>query len=184
MADEGDEVEKFHATNGRVVGLLGLAVALLVAVLAVVSGLSRTTVAVVIGCLFVAVVVWAVLLRPAARIDGADLVLRGPIDTRWIPLAGIERSAVGSILVVLVGGRRYSNTAISRSRRESRRDDKVGTDLTQRSYGAYVESRIERRASDARAAGLPVGEVRREWAWPEIAGLVVLAGAFVVTLVV
>ncbi|GAA3805567.1 hypothetical protein [Nocardioides panacisoli] len=184
MADEGDEIEKFKATNGRVMGLIGLAVALLVAVLAVVSGVSAATVAVVVGCVLAGVVVWVVLLRPAARVEGPDLVLRGPLDTRWIPLAAIDRVAVGSILVVLVGGRRYSNTAVHRSRRDSRRDDKLGADVVQRSYGAYVESRIERLVADARAAGRPAGDVRREWAWPEIAALVVLGVAFVVALVV
>lgn len=180
MADEGNDGERFRATNGRLIGVVGLVLTLTVIVLNLISGPSL---GVLVGCLLAGLVIWVVLLRPAARVERDDLVLRGPLDTRWIPLASIDRSAVGAILVVRVGERRYTNSAISRSRRQSRNDDKVGADLTRRSYGAYVESRIDRLVEDAHAAGKPAGGVRRAWAWPEIAGLVLLTLALAVAIV-
>ena len=182
MADEGNEVERFRATNGRVVGVIGLAIALVVLVIPVVQDPSDVPPGLVAGCLLGGLVVWVVLLRPAARVEGADLVLRGPLDSRWVPLAAIDRAAVGVVLVVLVDGSRYTNTSISRTRRESARDDKAVGDLAKRSYGAFVESRIRRLVDDAHAAGVPAGDVRRERAWPEIIGLAVLGVVFVVTM--
>ena len=183
MADEGNEVERFHATNGRVVGVIGLALVLVVLVLELVDRRSDISLPVVVGCLLAGLVVWVVLLRPAARAEGDDLVLRGAVDTLRVPFAAIDRAAVGFVLVVVVGEKRYTNTSISRTRRESARDDKAGGDPAKQSSGAFVESRIRRRVEDAHAAGVPAGDVRREWAWPEIIGLAVLGVAFVLALV-
>ena len=184
MADEDSEVERFRTNNGRVVGVIGLAGVLLLLALEVAAGPTDVSPGLVAGCLLVALVIWVVLLRPAARVEGGDLVLRGPVDTLWIPLAAIEQVAVGSILAVRADGRRFSSTAVNRSHRETARDVKAGSDIARRSYGAYVEDRIQRLAEDAQVAGRPAGGVRRAWAWPEIAGLVVLTLAFVVTLLV
>lgn len=181
MADEGDDVERFRATSGRVMGTIGLVLVAAVIVLGLVSGVRQALDGLVPGCLLAALVIWVVLLRPAVRAEGDDLVLRGSLDERRIPFASIERVSVGVVLAVRAGGRRYTNTAVGRTRRESARDDRVGTDLARRSYGAYVESRLEKLVDDARAAGLPEGDVRRSWARPEIVGLVALTLLLAVT---
>lgn len=183
MAGEGDDVERFRATNGRVVGFIGLLLVAGVLLLAVVDGITRAPVGLVPGCLLAALVVWVVLMRPAVRTEDDHLLLRGSLGDHCIPLSSIDQVSVGALLVVLADGRRFTNTAVGRTRRESARDDRVGTDLTRRSYGAYVESRLEQLVADARAKGLEPGEPRRSWAWPEIAGLALLTAVVLATVV-
>ena len=190
MADEDGEVERFHPTSGRVVGVVALLATAAVLVIGVVDAPNGVPLALVPGCLLAALVIWVVLLRPAVRVEGEDLVLRGAVDTRWVPLAAVDRVSVGVLLVALVGDRRYASSAVGRSRREARRDDKAaaasdrGVDPADQSYGGFVQSRLERLVEDARAQGKPAGVVRRAWAWPEIVGLVVLGLVFVVALLV
>jgi hypothetical protein len=103
------------------------------------------------------------------------------LDTRWIPLVSVDRVAVGQMLVVVAGDKRYTNSSVGRTRRQSVRDTAASDDLTKQSYGAFVEERLTRLATDARDQGVAGGEVRRRWAWPEIAVLAVSAVALVVT---
>lgn len=188
MADEDGEVERFHPTSGRVIGVLALVATAAVLVLGVVDAPHGIPLPLVPGCLLAALVIWVVLLRPAVRVEGDDLVLRGSLDTRWVPLASVDRVSVGVLLVALVDGRKYASAAVGRSRREAGRDDKAaaasetGVDPANQSYGGYVQSRLQRLVDDAHAQGKPAGAVRRAWAWPEIAGLAVLGVAFVVAL--
>jgi hypothetical protein len=190
MAGEDGEVERFHPTSGRVVGVVALLATAGVLVVGIVDAPNGIPLGLVPGCLLAALLIWAVLLRPAVRVEGGDLVLRGAFDTRWVPLAAIDRVSVGVLLVALVGDRRYASSAIGRSRREARRDDRSGAgsdsgvNPANQSYGGFVQGRLERLVDDARAQGKPAGAVRRAWAWPELAGIAVLAVAFVVALVV
>jgi hypothetical protein len=170
--DAGTAVERFPPTNGRVMGVVGLAVVALILVLSIVASGSGIAPGIVTGSVFAAVLIWAVMLRPAVRVEAGDLVLRGAVDTRRVPLASIDGVVVATVLVVTVDGSRYTNTSLGRSARQSLKDH--GKDLIDdRSYAAVAESRITRLVEDARALGGAPGAVRREWAWPEIAGLVV-----------
>lgn len=186
MRDEDDdarsETVKFGPTSGRVTGVLGLVVVAVVAVVGVVDQGADVAPWLLAGCAFVAVLTWVVLLRPDARVERGELVLRGPLDVRRVPLASVDQVAVGAVLAVTAGGRRYTNAGIGRTRRQTRKD--AGKPLEDQSYGALVQSRIEALAERARLDHDAAGAVRREWAWPEIAALAVTGAALLVTLFV
>lgn len=183
MRDEDDDgaiqVEKFHPTSGRVTGVLGLVVVAAVAVIGVIDAGADVPPWLLAGCAFVGVVIWVVLLRPGAQVEGDDLVLRGLVDTCRLPLVAIDNVAVGAVLVVTVDGRRFSNSGIGRSRRQARTDDSKSH--VEQSYGAFIERRITQLVDDAQLRRAEPGDVRRTWAWPEIAALVVTAVALAAT---
>jgi hypothetical protein len=191
-----EQDERFTVWSSRVVGALGLLVVAVFMLLGVtgVGGDYHPAAYAISG--LIGVLVWVAVLRPAVAIEDERLVLRNPLSTTRIPLAAIEQIAVGRWLAVLVGDRRYTNAGISRTRRQGMRDDQrgdvTGEAISQLSYGAIVERRIHKRAEDARTVqGIRLyseeqaalaSEVRRDWAWPEIAALAVLAVASVVAL--
>jgi hypothetical protein len=132
------------------------------------------------------------MLRPSVTAEGDRLVLRNMFDTVSIPLAAIEKVVVRQFLAVAVGGRRYTNSAVGRSMRDIRRDDKRTVDAPDLSPGGLVESRIRRLAENQRASqGIAefsdeqvalAEDVRRDWAWPEIGLLAAFGLALVVTI--
>ena len=154
-----------------------------------------------VGAVLVALLAWTVTLRPRVSLVGERLELRGVVDTVEIPLAAIEELSVRQMLALRAGDKRYTSTAVGRTRRQlvkaKNEPDQVpdpDTDPHSRvaapSYAQFVEERIRQRMDDARAAaGIRRGspeqvalgaDVRRRLAWPEIVGLVVAAVAFVV----
>jgi hypothetical protein len=188
--------EQFTVWSSRVLGVLGLALVAAFLVLGVTGlGGDYDPAAYAIGGL-VGALIWVTVLRPAVAIAGDRLVLRNAFSTVRIPLAAIEQIAVRRWLAVLVGDRRFTNAGISRTRRQGVRDDQhgdvTGMEISRLSYGAIVERRIQKRAEDARTTqGVALysdeqealaGDVRRDWAWPEIVVVAVLAVAVVVTL--
>jgi hypothetical protein len=190
--------ERFTVWSSRIVGVVGL-MALAGFVLLGVTGVGGDFhPAAYAICGLIGVLVWVAVLRPAVAIEGDRLVLRNPLSTTRIPLAAIEQLAIRRWLAVLVGDRRYTNAGISRTRRQGMRDDQrgdvTGMEISALSYGAIVERRIQKRAEDARTSrgiklysdeqGALAADVRREWAWPEIAALGLLTVAVVVTLLV
>ena len=197
-------VQRFHPTNGRVMGVLGLVVCLGIAAAAVMSAGAGTALSVVLGCAVSAVLFWAALLRPTVWASRDDLVMRTMFTDISIPLASIETAVVRRFLLVRAGGNRYICPAISRPLRKT-----VDSGMSFRRsplqipevkgdhdvyYPDFVEEQIERLAREDRARrGIEArseqeyelgGSVRRTPAWPEIAGVVVLGLAFVVSLVV
>jgi hypothetical protein len=190
--------ERFTTWSGRVMGGIGLAVVAVALVLGVVGSSAPYHPAAypiigLFGLLF-----WATLVRPAVAVEGQQLMLRSPLSTVRVPLAAIERLAVGQYLAVRVADRRFTCTGVGRSHRQSRHDDRKadasGQAIADLSYGAIVERRIQKLAEDARAQqGITLysdeqaalgADVRRERAWIEIGLLAVLAVAVVVTLFV
>lgn len=155
--------------------------------------------AVAAGALVAAVLGWAILLRPRVSVIHNDLVLRNPFVTYAVPLAAIEEVVVRQILVLRVGDRRLTSTALGRTRRSlltQRRsaDPDVPVSKKSASYGEFADERIHdlmerarlvagvRPASDEQLA-LADG-VRTTYAWPEViaialslVGCVVLAVA-------
>ena len=190
MADE--QTEWFATWGGRVMGVVGLALAALVVLLGLTGwGGDYDPAAYAISGLF-ASVVWVTMLRPAVGLREDELVLRNPLTTVTVPLAAVEQVAVGQFLAVLVGGRRYTNSGIGRGRRAAKHDDEVGDTSPQRSYGGVIEARLRQRADDARAReglknrseeqeALAAG-VRRQPALVEVALLAAFLLATVVTL--
>lgn len=189
-----EPVERFRPTGGRLFGLLGLALAVLVVVLGLLNrdqGFPMPVVAAALACV---VLVWAAMLRPGVWATPHDLVLRNMLHTAWIPLAAIEQVAVRQVLVVSAGEKRYVSPAVGRSWRQSitsARPTKAA-DLAQ-SYPDFVEDRISRLAEDARSrAGVRLlsdeqlelaAGVRRAWAWPEVVALGATVALFVLSIV-
>ncbi len=173
--------EVFPPTSGRVVGGLAVALCLLVLLVALLDGESGFGLAWVWGAAFFGILVYAALLRPGLRVEHDALVMRNMLETQVIPLAAIRDVVVRQVLVVRVGDRRYVSPAIGRSfLRTIRPRDVRQAELD---YPEYVRERILHLADAARRR-LGDGEapaVRRIWAWPEIAGLVITAVATVVS---
>ncbi len=195
MAEE--KIEKFLPTNGRVVGMLGLAVVLALMVLGAIDGYPVWGVGLLA---VVAVLTWSSVLRPGVRIVNDDLELRNMFFTQTLPLGAIEEVVVRRVLAVRAGERRFVSPAISRSLRQSMHPKrKRGTEqlaLAASSYPDFVEQRIRAAAEDHRdRLGIRARSdeqlaladvVRTEPALPELAALavallVMLAG-FVIAL--
>jgi hypothetical protein len=193
MSDRPAEpaVERFHATNGRTSGWLGLVCAAVILVLAIAGWSTGRPLGVAILALLGALLVWVVMLRPAMWATGRDLVLRSMYHTDAIPLAAIDRVAVGQVTAVSVGGRRYVSPVVGYTARPTvkqrsaakKADAKAATALD--TYQVFVEERISHLAGEARDRYADAaGPVRRTYAWPEVAGTVVLVAAFLVWLLV
>ncbi len=180
--------ETFQPTNGRVVGVLGLLVVLVLMTLGAIEGYPLWGVGLlaVIG-----VLTWAAVLRPGVRIADDELVLRNMLMTESVPLGAIEEVAVRRVLAVRAGDRRFVSPAISRSLRQTLRPKK--SDQPVPSYPDFVEERIRTAAADHRARlgirGLSdeqealARQARREPAWPELGALAVAVMLLLVGLV-
>ena len=202
MSDE--QPERFAPTSGRVVGVVGI----LLAVTLVGFGLFDRDAgiadwAVALAALF-GVLVWASVLRPRVSLVGEDLELRTMLETDLIPLAAIESLVIRQFLAVRVGGKRFVCPALGKRRRQlsgraqfgseavaNRLRGKPAATHTTISPVDFAEQRIRQRMDDARTArGIRPGsaeqqalasEVRRQPAWPEIVALALLAVTVAVT---
>jgi hypothetical protein len=176
--------EKFPPTSGRVMGVLAVLLCLGVMVLAIVDGEQGVGAPVAWGAAFAAIVSYAALLRPAVRVEQGTLVLRNMLDTNVVPLAAVEEVAVRQVLAVRAEEKRYVSPAIGHSFVRTLRPRVSPGGQLEISYPDYVRDRILSLSDGARRrlgnADLP--PVRHEWAWPEIAGLVVTAVGCVVAI--
>lgn len=182
-------VHRFHPTNGRVIGLVGLACAAVILALAIAAQDTGRALGVAILALLGAVLLWAVMLRPAVWTTERHLVMRGMFHTDTIPLRTIERVAVGQVLAVFAAGRRFVSAAIGYSTRETARQRShartgrgaPGTAVD--TYQVFVEERLTHLAKEDRERYADGdSEPHRSLAWPEIAGVAVLLVAYVVWL--
>ena len=180
-----DRVTWFDVSNGRVTGVIGLAVAVAI----VVGGILSASAAAIAAGLLVGLLTWLVLLRPRVGTRGTDLVLRGTVSTVVVPLASVESITVRQVLAVWTGGRRYVSPAVGNTFREINRQRRGGAgtleaiETNERKYADQVGDLITERSREARRDGAPTGPARREWAFLEIGVLGVLAVVFVVSLV-
>lgn len=180
-------MEWFEA-SGRIGGAVTLVLCAIGAVVCVVEGAD---VAAVAGIVLFAVLAHVSLLRPRIGTSADDLIYRRMFSDVTVPLAAISEMRVGRLFEVTVGKRRLVSPAIGRSlRRTVRRAPRDPLKV----YADLVEDQTHARMDAARArAGITIGSpaqrelaagVRRAWAWPEIAVALVVAVAFVVTLLV
>lgn len=199
MASATEPRERFHPTGGRVVGVGTILLALGAVAWGLVSDVF--TPPVIAGAAVVAVLAWAALLRPGVDVREDRLVLRNMLETIHVPLGAIEDVAIGQVLAIRAGRKRYVSPAIGRTMRQAMRKNSPHArgptkfqlgQLDRSGYADYVEDRIRRLAADDRLergvregseeqARLAAG-VRREPAWPEIVLLALSLAAFVVTL--
>ncbi len=176
--------EHFRPTSGRLTGALLVLAAFAVVVLVATDAGHP---AIVAGAVFAGMVGWTILLRPRVSVVGDDLVLRNPVATHLVPLAAIEQLAVRQVLVLRVGDRRLTSTALGRSRRsllnqKKAADTEPATTPASPSYGEFAEDRLHGYLDRARIeAGVRIASdeqlaladgVRTTYAWPEIVGLV------------
>ncbi len=188
--------ERFHPTNGRIGGVVGLGIAVFVIGYGLLGSNAGYPAWVFPVAVLFGVLSWTTLIRPDVRIEGDRLLLRHPYSSQSMPLAAIESVRVQRVLEIRIGGKRYVNAAVGRSGRQIIRDTRqpVEDDRSERSYGHHVESKIWDSIQRARSEqGVAPGssqqealldDVRRTWAWPEIVVSVAAVVAFVVTLLV
>lgn len=194
--DQDAVVERFPATSGRFGGVLGLVLVAVFLTLSVLAWDPGTPLGIAILSVLGAVLIWAVLLRPAVWITTRDLVLRSIFTTTRIPLAAIDDVIVTQVLAIRVGERRYTSPAIGYTVRQNTKLRLRGSSVPPPSETsvpqAFVESRIRHLAQDTRErtgvrAGSPeqaalAADVRRSWAWPELGAVALLALGWVVWL--
>lgn len=192
------EQRMFPATNGQATGIGGLIVAVAAAVLGFTWVDYRYAPVLLSIAALLAVLTYAVVLRPRVGIDGDDLVLRQVFSTTRIPLAAVQEVELRRIAVFHVGGRRYDSPALSRTRPLSRRlrrlDERLDMDSDEQAdraptaSEAILQQLVGAMAAARRRTGVEewteeqvalADDVRTRWSWPLVA-LTVAAGLAVV----
>jgi hypothetical protein len=180
---ESGYTEKFPPTSGRVMGSLAVVLCAALAAYAALDSDEGFGAPVAWGAAFAGILSYAALLRPGVRVDSDALVLRNMIDTNVVPLAAIDEVAVRQVLAIRADEKRYVSPAIGTSffRTIRPRTDRSG--VAELTYPEYVRDRILHLADGARRRSRDADPppVRRQWAWPEIAGLAVTGLGFLVT---
>ncbi|CAN5257764.1 MAG: hypothetical protein ACSLEW_15090 [Nocardioides sp.] len=176
-------VEWFSATSGRVIGWVGIVIGVLAAATTLVQSGDPAWMAfgAVVSC-----AAWVALLRPRIGATDEELLLRGMVSTVAIGWGSVRTIAVSRFTAVWVGDKRYVCPAVGHSLRAAVRTPGRIADRRPTDYASHVEAQLRRRMEDALVKN-PAGttdEVRRIWAWPEIAALSVSATAMVILLAV
>ncbi|WP_028653926.1 hypothetical protein [Nocardioides sp. J54] len=180
MQSEGVEKAERYSSGGLVSGFLGIGTVLALLVFAVLSDDDGFAPWAFPALLLAAVLMWAVLLRPAVVLHPGELELRNVLHSRFIPYPLMTDVQVKQVTVVEVGDERFVGAGLGRSRGTMRSDAKAGPDITaDHSIGWLVEEKVRRRMNPHDPVADP-GPVRRVWALPEVGAIAVLA---VVTLV-
>ena len=178
------EVEKFHSSGSRILGLIGVGLAVLFAAGLAADGLQRSDGLLLCASGFCGVLVWAAMVRPQLRLAGDRLYVRDMLSTVSFPVAAVDAVEVRQVVVLSAGGRKFISATVSKSLYQVIKDNRgVARDAT--AYPNFVENRIWARSEDERAKlGVERGGVhinlRRELAWPEVALMALFAvGALV-----
>jgi hypothetical protein len=195
-------VERFKPTNGLVAGWCGLALVALVILYAALQEHSVLGARLVLGSALAGVLVWVTQLRPRITAYPDALLMHGSISDVTIPYALVDEVTMGQTLNVWARGRRYVCVGIGlslgydvRQRLRAQRsggllgENRVAgfaaeTARSDPTYQSFVLSRIHDLVAEARHSGetSPEPEVRKQYAVPELAGLVLTGAAFVVSL--
>jgi hypothetical protein len=186
VRDEGDERPQRFSSGGRVTGVVGLVITAVFLLYGVLEPHADYAPWAWPLLLLIGVALWAVLVRPALVVRGDVLEMREILHSRFVPLARVTDVTVTHVTRVTADGRTYTGSGVGRSRRQLSRDERPGEAprAADRSMGWLVEQKLSRLADHAREArelsGDEPPEVRRTWAWPEIAALAATAAATVV----
>lgn len=195
---EAGEAERFPATGGRVTGILILALAAGVVVLAVAERDESWALSLGLFALTFGAVAWASMLRPTLAVEGDRLVMRNMVNTVEVPLAAIEQVAVRQVLAIRAGERRYVSPVVGKTRRRLARAERGSARETsapgEMNYADFVEERIRSLAEASRAArGVALlsdeqlalaADVRRTWDWPAVGAMAAPLVLFVSSLIV
>ena len=180
------QVEKFHSSGNRILGVLGIGIALAFAGVLASDGLQGNDGLYLSLLGLAAVLVWAAMLRPQLRLSGDRLYIRDMLTSVSFSLAAVEGVETRQVVVVRAGDRKFISAAVSKSLYAVLKDNR-GVVRDPKAYPNFVEDRIWSRAEDERAKlGVQRGDVpldlRREPAWPELALLALFAVGAVVFL--
>ena len=192
MAD--DVVENFRPTSGRIMGVIALAMVAAVVLIGLLDREQGFPPVVMWAALCVGVVVWAAMLRPRLWVTTSDVVMRNMFSTVWVPLVAVEQVVVRQVVALKAGDQRFVSPSVGKSWRQTLKSSKEPKPGATQSYPAFVEERLHQLTEEARAKSgvkllsdeqLALADgVRRSWAWPEIAVLVVTFVGFVVALII
>lgn len=188
MESEGRKKAERFSSSSTVAGVI-----VIVAVAAVLAGGAfDSTRQFPVWCypcgVLVAVAIWVVMLRPAVLLGEHELEIRNVFHSRWIPYLRITGVVVEQVTSVRTDGGTYVASGFGRTRRTIQLERVRAARGTTKdlSLGLLVEQKIKRRVDAAHDLAGRSGQdeanaqVRRTWAWPEIAALSIAA---VVTLV-
>jgi hypothetical protein len=202
-ADRQRPVERFKPTGGLLLGWFGLAAAGFAILYVAWTVHTVVGLRIALGAAFFALVVWVTQLRPRATAYPRHVVLKNSLHDTHVPLAAVDEVAIGQTLALWVGKERHVCIGIGNSFREelrvrrrqeqslgtsrlgelSIRAERANTDERAMSYQTFVVTRLEELVAQAkREQPGEAGEPRRVLAWPEVAALVVIGLAFVVSL--
>ena len=196
----------YTPTSGTVSGWIGLVIAgaFLVAVLAGDRSVGGARYA--FAALIFALLLWCYMLRPRVVVGGSDVELRNPFSSWHVPLVDVRSVEVRAVTMVTTDARRYDGVAVGRPARTLLRGGQQRARFmstpgrTMRLPNEPEATRLQRGQLDANAVAdlvveqvlFAAGQARergetsrpatRTWAALELAGLVALAVALVVTL--
>jgi len=189
-----DVVENFRPTSGRIMGVIALAMVAAVVLIGLLDREQGFPPVVMWAALCVGVVVWAAMLRPRLWVTTSDVVMRNMFSTVWVPLVAVEQVVVRQVVALKAGDQRFVSPSVGKSWRQTLKSSKEPKPGATQSYPAFVEERLHQLTEEARAKSgvkllsdeqLALADgVRRSWAWPEIAVLVVTFVGFVVALII
>jgi hypothetical protein len=182
------EVEKFHSSGNRILGALGIGIALAFGVVLASDGLQGRDGLIICLLGIAAVLVWTAMVRPQLRLSGDRLFIRDMLTRSSFSLAALDAVETRQVVVLKAGGRKFISAAVSKSLYAVLKDNR-GVVRDPKAYPNFVENRIWSRAEDERAKlGAQRGDVpldlHREPAWPELALLALFAVGAVVFLLV
>lgn len=172
-------VQRFPATSGRFTGIAALLLCVGLVVVALSDGDDDAGAPYIWAACFFAVISYAAFLRPAVWVREDSVFLRNMIDTHQIPLAAVSEVVVRQVLALRAHDNRYVSPAIGVSFLRLRAEARSGP--IKDPYPDFVTSRLLELADAARRelGDATPGPVRRTWAWPEIAGLLITLTGFV-----
>ena len=201
---------RFTPNTGTFSGWLGIGLAAVAFVVVVLDDHSLRGSRIALVALIFGLLVWCFMLRPRIVIGSTVLELRNPFASWHVPLATVRRVAVRAVTRVWTEDERFfDGVAVGRPVRSlvrgrpaqaryvgppglggMRMDDDVDATRTHKgqldadSVADFVGEQILLCADRAREDDPAPGTPRRTWAWLEIAALVVLVVALVVTFLV
>lgn len=183
MESEGLKKSERFSTGGMVGGVCGILVVVTVLVLGTADSSGEFPAWAYPAGAFVAVAIWAILLRPCLVLGPKDVELRNIFHSRWVPYALITDVNIELVTTIRTESGEYVASGFGRTRRKMRRDERglVEERPKDPSLGWLVEAKLKRRVDDAKYALGEVGEVRLARAWPEIVAMAVTAVATLVT---
>jgi hypothetical protein len=114
----GAEEERFSGPSGRLIGWVGVATGLAIAVAAGVSGDPVRDRKAIYFAVVLAAVSWVVLIRPSVSSSAHGVLLRNMLRDAFVPWSKVERCrVVQTVQIVTEDGRHFHGLGVSRSAR-------------------------------------------------------------------